>query len=101
MAPIFIVKSDEEAVELANSTGYGLSAAVQSADQGRAVAIANQLHSGIVHVNDQTVVHEVYGPIGGVGISGNGYNYGTLTNADQFTEWQWMTVQAETPQYPF
>jgi benzaldehyde dehydrogenase (NAD) len=54
-----------------------------------------------VHINDQTVLHEVYGPIGGTGTSGNGFNHSTLTNADQFTEWQWVTTRTEIPAYPF
>jgi benzaldehyde dehydrogenase (NAD) len=54
-----------------------------------------------VHINDQPVLHEVYGPIGGVGVSGNGFNYSTLTNADQFTEWKWITVRDEIARYPF
>jgi benzaldehyde dehydrogenase (NAD) len=47
------------------------------------------------------VLHEVYGPIGGVGVSGNGFNHSTLTNADQFSEWQWVTTRSEIPAYPF
>ena len=101
VAPVLTFKTDDEAVELANNTNYGLSAAVQSANQSRALGIANRLHSGIIHINDQTVIHEVYGPIGGVGMSGNGYNYGSVCNADQFTEWQWLTTRSETPPYPF
>jgi benzaldehyde dehydrogenase (NAD) len=46
-------------------------------------------------------LHEVYGPIGGVGMSGNGFSHSTLTNADQFTEWKWITVRDEIAQYPF
>jgi hypothetical protein len=43
-------------------------------------------HSGVVHINDQTVVHGVYGLIGGVGASGNGSGHGTVSNADQFSD---------------
>lgn len=101
IAPITTFSSDDEAVALANRTDYGLVAAVVSNDQARAQRIADKLHSGIVHINDQTVLHEVYGPIGGTGASGNGFNHSTLTNADQFTEWQWVTSRAEIPAYPF
>ncbi len=101
VAPVITFKTDEEAVQLANQTHYGLSAAIQSPDIGRAMAIADQLHSGIIHINEQTVLHEVYGPIGGVGASGNGFNYGTVSNADKFTELQWITSRAEAQPYPF
>jgi benzaldehyde dehydrogenase (NAD) len=101
VAAITTFADDNEAVGLANSTSYGLSAAVVGADLGRAKRIADQLHAGIIHINDQPVLHEVYGPIGGVGVSGNGHNYGAVTNADQFTEWQWVTTRTEMPPYPF
>ncbi|WP_405793773.1 benzaldehyde dehydrogenase [Streptomyces sp. NBC_01506] len=101
VAPLTTFGTDDEAVALANRTSYGLVAAVVSADEARAGRIADQLHTGIVHINDQTVLHEVYGPIGGTGTSGNGFNHSTHTNADQFTEWQWVTSRAEIPAYPF
>ncbi|MCU1646109.1 MAG: benzaldehyde dehydrogenase [Nocardia sp.] len=101
IAPITTFRDDEEAIALANRTNYGLVAAVVSADVTRAQLVADRLHAGVVHINDQTVLHEVYGPIGGVGDSGNGFNHSTLTNADQFTEWQWLTSRTEIPSYPF
>lgn len=101
VAPIITFADEEEAVELANATHYGLVSSVVSPDIARASRIADRLHAGMVHVNDQTVVHEVYGPVGGVGASGNGWNYGTTVNADQFTEWQWRTIRTSLPKYPF
>lgn len=101
VAPITTFNTDEEAIELANTTDYGLSAAVVSPDLDRARHIADGIRSGVVHINDQTVVHGVYGPIGGVGISGNGFGHSTLTNADQFSEWQWISTRSKLPVYPF
>jgi benzaldehyde dehydrogenase (NAD) len=101
VAPITTFSSDDEAVDLANDTLYGLSAAVVGPDVRRAERIAERIHAGVVHINDQPVLHEVYGPIGGVGVSGNGFNHSTLTNADQFSEWKWVTSRDEIPDYPF
>jgi benzaldehyde dehydrogenase (NAD) len=101
VAPITTFRDDAEAVHLANQTEYGLAASILSADLTRAQAIADQLRCGIIHINDQTILHEVYGPIGGHGASGNGYSYSTLTNAEQFTEWQWVTSRAKIATYPF
>ncbi|QRY78142.1 benzaldehyde dehydrogenase [Pseudomonas sp. PDNC002] len=101
VAAITEFQGDDEAIELANLGEYGLSAAVVSPNLARAQRVADRLQAGIVHINDQTLLHEVFGPIGGVGASGNGANYSTLTNADQFSEWQWLTVRAELPMYPF
>ena len=101
VAPITTFITDEEAIALANATEYGLSSAVVSPDLDRALRIADSIHAGVVHINDQTVVHGVYGPIGGVGISGNGFGHSTLTNADQFSEWQWVSTRSQLPAYPF
>jgi benzaldehyde dehydrogenase (NAD) len=101
VAPITTFRDDEEALALANATKYGLAAAVVSADLARAQRIADGLHSGVVHINDQTVLYGVYGAIGGLGISGNGCGYGTVSNADQFSEWQWITTRSQIPAYPF
>lgn len=101
VAPITIFRDDAEAIALANQTEYGLVAAVVCRDLARAQRIADGLHAGVVHINDQTVLHSVYGPIGGVGSSGNGFTHSTLTNADQFTEWQWVTTRVTVPVYPF
>jgi benzaldehyde dehydrogenase (NAD) len=101
VAPVTIFRDDAEAVSLANHTEYGLAASILSANLTRAQRIADQLHCGIIHINDQTILHEVYGPIGGHGVSGNGYSYSTLTNADQFTEWQWITSRETIAPYPF
>ncbi|MFL9957945.1 aldehyde dehydrogenase family protein [Paraburkholderia nemoris] len=101
VAAVTVFKNDDEAVTLANQNRYGLVAAVACSDLRRAQRIADRLHAGIVHINDQTVMHEVFGPMGGLGLSGNGHNYSTLTNIDQFTEWQWVTSRDELPAYPF
>jgi benzaldehyde dehydrogenase (NAD) len=101
VAAVTVFKDDDEAVKLANQNRYGLVAAVASSDMRRAQRIADRLHAGIIHINDQTVMHEVFGPMGGLGLSGNGHNYSTLTNADQFTEWQWVTSRESLPVYPF
>ena len=76
-------------------------AAVASADLARAQRVADGLHSGIVHFNDQTVLYGVYGPIGGLGDSGNGFGYGTVSNADLFSEWQWIMTRSQIPTYLF
>ena len=101
VAPVTTFRDDAEAVRLANQTEYGLAASVLSANLTRAQHIADQLRCGIIHINDQTILHEVYGPIGGHGVSGNGYSYSTLTNVEQFTQWQWVTSRDQIATYPF
>lgn len=48
---VFVVDTDEEAIELANSSQYGLSAGVYSKDIGRALQIASRIEVGQTHIN--------------------------------------------------
>jgi benzaldehyde dehydrogenase (NAD) len=102
-APVAIVvpfDTDDEAVELANDSEYGLAMAVVSSNVGRAMALGERLHTGLLHINDQTVQDDVINPFGGVGASGNGTSIGGPANGEEFTQWQWMTVRGEAPGYP-
>ncbi|PWY87458.1 aldehyde dehydrogenase family protein [Aspergillus heteromorphus CBS 117.55] len=72
LAACRIVSSDEEAVRLANSTGYGLSAAIFTQDLRKGLAMAKKLQSGAVHINSMTIHDEPVLPHGGVKNSGWG-----------------------------
>ena len=101
VAPVTIFDTDEEAVQLANASEYGLVAAVYSRSISRGLAIANRIRAGMVHVNDGTLNDEAIIPFGGMGISGNGARFGGEANLEAFTEWQWVTVRDEPPSFPF
>jgi benzaldehyde dehydrogenase (NAD) len=101
VANIVSFDSDDQAVELANRSEYGLSAGVISASVGRALAIGERLHTGLLHINDQTVADEVVNPFGGTGASGNGTSVGGPADWEQYTHWQWVTIKDAVPQYPF
>ena len=88
----------EDAVAIANSTRYGLSAGLITGDNQRGFALARQIDSGVVHVNDQTVADEPQLPLGGVKDSGWGRS-GPASMAD-FTEVQWITTRDGTGSYP-
>jgi len=92
---------DDEAVDLANATEYGLSAGVLTNSVERGMAIAARLNVGLVHVNDQTVNDDGFMPMGGRGASGNGSRHGGPANLDEFSQWQWTTIRSRPPQYPF
>ncbi|MBT9486546.1 MAG: benzaldehyde dehydrogenase [Rubrivivax sp.] len=93
--------SDEEAVRLANHSQGGLAAAVIGRDVSRALAIGEQLHAGMVHINDQTVNDDAVNPFGGPGLGGNGSAVGGPADIDEYTRWQWVTVRAALPGFPF
>ncbi len=93
------VKSDAEAVRIANDTEYGLSAAVFSQDIARAMKVSQQIESGICHINGPTVHDEPQMPFGGVKASGYG-RFGGRAGIDEFTELRWMTVQMGPRHYP-
>jgi benzaldehyde dehydrogenase (NAD) len=92
--------TDEEAIALANRTDYGLAMGIIATDVGRALRMGEQLRTGLLHINDQTVNDEVINPFGGVGASGNGTSIGGPANLEEFTQWQWLTVKGEAPRYP-
>ncbi len=62
--------SEEEAIEIANDTAYGLTNYVQTQDLERARRVAKQLRSGMVEMNGQLL--PAGSPFGGYGHSGNG-----------------------------
>ncbi|MFM0028410.1 benzaldehyde dehydrogenase [Paraburkholderia madseniana] len=92
--------TDEDVIELANRTDYGLSTAIITSNVGRALAMGERLRTGLLHINDQTVNDEVVNPFGGVGASGNGTSIGGPANWEEFTQWQWLTVKGQAPLYP-
>jgi acyl-CoA reductase-like NAD-dependent aldehyde dehydrogenase len=62
---LLVAKNDDEALELANNTEYGLSAAVFTKDLARGLRFAKDIMSGAVHINGMTVHDETTLPHGG------------------------------------
>jgi len=71
VAPLFKFSSDEEAVQLANDTIYGLASYFYTNDLKRTWKISEALEYGIVGVNEGLISSEV-APFGGVKYSGSG-----------------------------
>jgi benzaldehyde dehydrogenase (NAD) len=101
VAPVIVVQDEAEAVAVANDTEYGLVAAIQTGSRDRGRALADQLRTGIVHVNDQTLNNDAYAPFGGTGASGNGARFGSQSSWDEFTQWQWLTLRDQPHAFPF
>jgi acyl-CoA reductase-like NAD-dependent aldehyde dehydrogenase len=92
-------RDEEHAIELANDTDYGLSAAVFTRDTARGLGVARRIKSGICHVNGPTVHDEAQMPFGGVGASGYG-RFGGRQGIDSFTETRWITVETQPGHFP-
>jgi benzaldehyde dehydrogenase (NAD) len=101
VAPVIRFASPEEAVRLAADTDYGLSLGILTRDVMKGLALAEQIPTGIVHINDQTVNDEAVAPFGGVLESGTGARFGGQSNLDAFTDQRWITLRGELPSYPF
>ena len=101
VAPVVRFGSEDEAVELAAASEYGLSLSILTADAMRGLALAERVPTGIVHINDQTVNDEAVAPFGGVLDSGTGARFGGSANLDAFTDQRWITVRGQIPAYPF
>lgn len=101
VAPVIVVRDQEEALAVANDTEYGLVAAVQTGSTDRGAAMAAGLNTGMVHINDQTLNNDAFAPFGGVGASGNGSRFGSQSSLDEFTTWQWVTSRQQAHPFPF
>jgi len=92
-------RDEAHAVELANDTEYGLSAAVFTRDTARGLRVAKLIKSGICHINGPTVHDEAQMPFGGVKASGYG-RFGGRAGIDAFTELRWITIETQPGHYP-
>ena len=92
-------RDQAHAIELANDSEYGLSAAVFTRDTARGLSVARRIRSGICHVNGPTVHDEAQMPFGGVGASGYG-RFGGRQGIDSFTETRWITVETQPGHFP-
>ena len=90
VAEIYKVASEEEAVELANNSYQGLGGAVFSDDTERAIKVADQIDTGMIHVNLGQYFSAVL-PFGGVKRSGFGRELSVFA-LDEFVNKQYLYV---------
>lgn len=100
IATIIKAATNNEAIEMANDTIYGLSSAIFTSDLARAEELALDIDSGMTHINDQTVNDAPNIPFGGNKASGLG-RFGNPWIVDEFTVTKWISVQTSQRQYPF
>lgn len=100
IAPIIRARDQADALEIANDTDLGLAAAVFTQDAERGLRFAQELESGMVHINDQPVNDLPFNPFGGEKNSGIGRFNGAWAIA-AFTTDQWISIQHKPRHYPF
>ncbi|NED61937.1 aldehyde dehydrogenase family protein, partial [Streptomyces sp. SID10244] len=65
VAPVSTYGSVDEAIDIINSSEYGLSVSILTANAFKAFDLADRIRSGAIHINDQTVDDEAVAPFGG------------------------------------
>ncbi len=95
---VYPFRTEDEAIERANDTRYGLSASVWTRDTARGEKVARRIHSGSVNVNDAYAATwgSVDSPIGGLKESGLRPRHGA-EGILKFTESQTIAVQRLLP----
>lgn len=91
--PILKFKNLEEVIKRANSTDYGLTAAVFTKNLDKALKLAAALESGTVWINCYNAFY-AQAPFGGFKMSGNGRELGEYALAE-YTEVKTVTIKLE------
>lgn len=90
VAPVFRFETDEEVIEAANDTEFGLAAYFYARDVGRVFRVGEALEYGIVGINSGLISTEL-APFGGMKESGFGRE-GSHHGIDEFVEKKYMLV---------
>jgi acyl-CoA reductase-like NAD-dependent aldehyde dehydrogenase len=99
--PVVLIEpfdDEQEAVDKANGSDYGLSASIMSRDVWRAVTLGGQIQAGMVNVNGPTMGGEPQIPFGGVKDSGWA-RFGRWA-IEMFTDLNLVTVSQQQRKYP-
>jgi aldehyde dehydrogenase (NAD+) len=92
VAAILPASTYAEAVRLANDTQYGLSASVFTNDLTRALRFADDIHAGVVKVNQESAGVEFHVPFGGMQESSSGSREQGKAAREFFTQWKTVYV---------
>jgi len=90
VAPLFRFQTEDEVIEMANATEFGLAAYLFSRDLGRVFRVAEALESGMVCVNSGLLSTEI-APFGGVKQSGLGRE-GSRHGIDEYLEIKYLCL---------
>jgi acyl-CoA reductase-like NAD-dependent aldehyde dehydrogenase len=94
LASVVQVADLEEAIEVANDSDFGLSAAVLTENIQWGFQAARGIRAGSVHIGMHSFQSNALAPIGGYGMSGIGRSGGKYST-EEFTELKWVSVSLE------
>ena len=92
VAQIYIAKDDDEIVEIANNSNYGLGGAIHSKDIERAKKLASRIETGMLWINWYTASSPEL-PFGGVKRSGYGHELADI-GFSEFVQKRLVVVQS-------
>lgn len=89
---LHVVENLAEALQLANATEYGLTAAVHTRNVDRAMWFVQRVKAGMANINMGTYGSEPHMPFGGFGASGNGTREPGVEALDVYSELKNISV---------
>lgn len=87
---VSVFEGEEEAIEMANDSMYGLSGSIWTRDIGRALRVARAVDTGMLSINSSSSVH-IEAPFGGVKASGIGREQG-MAALDHYSEYKTVFI---------
>lgn len=100
VASIISFSDVEQAIAFANQSEGGLSGSIFTGSTERGVQVAQRIHTGMIHINDQSINDEPIIAFGGEKASGIG-RFGGEWTLQEFTTVKWISVQNEYRAFPF
>jgi len=94
VAAVMTAKTASEAIDIANGTRYGLSAALFTKDLDAAMHFVQRMESGLVRINASTSGVDYYAPFGGIKDSSHGPREMGVAGRDFFTETRTFLISA-------
>ncbi|HVZ21825.1 MAG TPA: aldehyde dehydrogenase family protein, partial [Vicinamibacterales bacterium] len=89
---LYRVKDFNDAIDVANSTSYGLTGAIHTVNSNRIEEFVARYRAGLVSVNGPTYGAGPHMPFGGVKNSGNGFREPGTEALDVYCEWKTVVV---------
>lgn len=93
-------ETEQEAVNIANDTRFGLSGAIHTNNLEKGVEMAKKIHTGMIHINDVTINDEPIVAFGGENQSGIGRLNGQWS-LDEFTTMKWISLNFGQRTFPY